>query len=127
MYTSRLNDSLAQVEVLLEDVSSALLSGEPSELESASATLRQAMADLSSLVQAPAVSRQLGADVRKRFEKISQLLSQQRMSLLRRAVVVDRALAVVLPQSAQQSTYSSGSKTAAYRGGAARIYASVAS
>jgi hypothetical protein len=127
MFASRLENSLSQVEQLLEEVSAALLAGEPLVLESASAALRQAMAGLSSLVQSPAGAARVDPALRKRLARVSQILSQQRSNLLRRAVVVDRALATVLPQAAQPQTYSSGIKTPVYRGAAARIYAAVAS
>jgi len=126
MFASRLENSLSQVEQLLEDVSAALLAGDPLVLESASSALRQAMAGLSGLLQGSAASARLDRELRQRLERVSSKLSQQRSNLLRRAVVVDRALAAVLPQAAQAQTYGNGVKTSAYRGGAARIYAAVA-
>jgi hypothetical protein len=74
----------------------------------------------------PGGMQSLNAGMRRRLEKVSLTLSQQRSNLARRAVVVDRALATVLPQAQAPGTYSGG-KAATYRGGAARIYASVAS
>jgi hypothetical protein len=118
--------SLRRVEQLLEDVSAALITGEPLVLEAASTALRQAMADLSARGRAPAAAQSLDAGMRQRLEKVSLTLAQQRANLARRAVVVDRALATVLPQAQPAATYSGG-KTAAYRGGAARIYAMAAS
>lgn len=126
MFATRLENSVSQVEQLLEDVSAALLAGEPLALESASSALRQAMAGLSGVVQSPAVAPHLNHAIRQRLAQISRVLSQQRSNLLRRAVVVDRALATVLPQAAQPQTYVSGVKTPSYRGGGARIYAAVA-
>lgn len=126
MFASRLENSLSQVEQLLEDVSAALVAGEPVVLESASSALRQSVVGLSSLVQASAASASLDEAMRQRLARVSQILSQQRSNLLRRAVVVDRALAAVLPQAAQPQTYASGAKTPTYRGSVARIYAAVA-
>jgi len=126
MFSHRIESNLSQVEQFLEDVSTALLAGDPVVLESASAVLRKGVANLSILMQAPAASAHLDDAMRRRFAHISHVLSQQRSNLLRRAVVVDRALATVLPQSVQPQVYGGGGKTAAYRGGAARIYAAVA-
>lgn len=126
MFASRLENSLSQVERLLEEVSAALLSGEPLVLESASSALRHAVVGLSSLLQGPAASVRLDQALRQRLARVSLTLSQQRSNLLRRAVVVDRALATVLPQAAQTQTYANGAKASAYRGGAARIYAAMA-
>jgi hypothetical protein len=115
---------MLRVEQMLEDVSAALLAGEPLVLEAASTALRQAMAELSA--QGRSTGGLLDADLRQRLEKVSRTLAQQRSNLARRAVVVDRALATVLPQAQQPGTYSGG-KASAYRGGAARIYTNIAS
>jgi hypothetical protein len=115
---------LLRVEQMLEDVSAALLAGEPLVLEAASTALRQAMAELSA--QGRSTAGLLDANLRQRLEKVSRTLAQQRSSLARRAVVVDRSLATVLPQAQPPGTYSGG-KAAAYRGGAARIYTNIAS
>ncbi len=121
-----LDASLLHVEQLLGEVSAALIAGEPLALEAASTALRQAMAELAARGRTPGCLQSLDAGMRGRLEKISLTLAQQRANLARRAVVVDRALATVLPQAQQPGTYSGG-KAAAYRGGAARIYAIAAS
>ncbi|MEO5796076.1 MAG: hypothetical protein ABIP34_14560 [Rhodoferax sp.] len=120
-----LEASLLRVEQLLDEVSAALIAGEPLVLEAASTALRQAMADMAVWGRTPAGLQSLDAGMRHRLEKVSLTLSQQRANLARRAVVVDRALATVLPQAQPASTYSGG-KAATYRGGAARIYAAAA-
>ena len=120
-----LESSLLRVEQLLEEVSAALIAGEPLVLEAASTALRQAMADMAVWGRTPAGLQSLDASMRRRLEKVSLTLSQQRANLARRAVVVDRALATVLPQVQSAATYSGG-KAATYRGGAARIYAAAA-
>ena len=117
---------LSDVEQLLGKVSSALIAGEPEPLEAASTELRHAMVDFARLAQSSAKSQVQDSATRQRLDKVSLLLIQQRESLARRAVVVDRALTIVLPQSQPSSTYSGGTKAAVYRGGAARIYAAVA-
>lgn len=120
-----LEASLQRVEQLLEDVSAALIAGEPLVLEVASTALRQAMADMAVSGRTHANMQAMDVGMRRRLEKVSLTLSQQRTNLARRAVVVDRALATVLPQAQPASTYSGG-KAATYRGGAARIYAAAA-
>ncbi len=119
-----LEASLSHVEQLLSQVSTALIAGEPLELEAASTQLRQAMAHFAALARTPAGAAALGRPLRQRLEKVSQTLTRQRENLLRRAVVVDRELATVLPQAQPPSTYA---PVGTYRGGAARIYAKAAS
>jgi hypothetical protein len=87
--------------------------------------MRQAMAELAVRGRTAAGLQSLDVGMRLRLEKISLTLAQQRANLARRAVVVDRALAAVLPQAQPAATYSGG-KAGAYRGGAARIYAATA-
>ena len=120
-----LEPRLLRVEQLLQEVSAALVTGEPVVLEATSTALRQAMADMAVWGRTPDALQSLNAALRLRLEKVSLTLSQQRANLARRAVVVDRALAIVLPQAQPSATYS-GSKAGAYRGGAARIYAAAA-
>ena len=117
--------SLLRVEQFLAEVSAALVTGEPVVLEAASTALRQAMADMAVWGRTPGSTGSLDADMRRRLEHVSLVLSRQRANLARRAVVVDRALAAVLPQSQPAATYSGG-KVGAYRGNAARIYAAAA-
>ena len=124
--SSGLEASLSSVEQLLDDVSAALLAGEPLVLQAASTSLRQAMMDMARLVPAATGLKSLDENMHKRLAKISLILTQQRESLIRRAVVVDRTLLTVLPQAQSLATYSGGTKASAYRGGAARIYAAVA-
>jgi hypothetical protein len=121
-----LEASLSSVEHLLDDVSAALLAGEPLVLQAASTSLRQAMMDMARLAPAATGLKSLDENMRKRLAKISLTLTQQRESLIRRAVVVDRTLLTVLPQAQSLATYSGGAKASVYRGGAARIYAAVA-
>ena len=120
-----LDASLLRVEQLLNEVSAALIAGEPLVLEATSTALRQAMADMAVWARTPGGLQSLDANMRRRLEKVSLTLSQQRANLARRAVVVDRALATILPQAQPAATYSGG-KAGAYRGGAARIYAAAA-
>ena len=120
-----LEASLLRVEQCLAEVSAALVAGEPLVLEAASTALRQAMADMAVWGRTPAGLQSLDAHMRRRLEKVSLTLSQQRANLARRAVVVDRALAAVLPPTPPAATYSGG-KASAYHGGPARIYAASA-
>ena len=117
--------NLLRVEQLLAEVSSALVAGQPLVLETASTALRQAMADMAVWGRTPAALQSLDTAVRQRLEKVAFALSQQRANLARRAVVVDRAMATLLPQAQPPATYSGG-KAGAYRGSAARIYAAAA-
>ena len=125
-YSIGLEASVSAVEQLLDDVSAALLAGEPLVLEAASVSLRQAMVDMARVVPAATGLKSVNEGMRKRLAKISLTLTQQRENLIRRAVVVDRTLLTVLPQAHSLPTYSGGVKAGAYRGSGARIYAAVA-
>ena len=104
MLPAHLEKSLSEVEAHFNDVSAALVSGEPVALTVASAALRQAALDFSALLQ-----RLTAADVKHnalkpRLTQISNGMALQRESLLRRTALVEMALNTVMP-SAPKATY----------------------
>ena len=120
MTASSIEKELSTLEDRLKAVSAAIISGDALDLETRSRQLRDAMA---SFAQAT-MGRQISDTLRPRLKQISQTLAFQRENLVRRSVLVDRALVSFLPAS-DNSTYShSVGKTAAGAAGAARIYAS---
>ncbi|HSV51903.1 MAG TPA: hypothetical protein VLJ57_07295 [Burkholderiaceae bacterium] len=120
MTASSIEVELSTLEQRLNAVSADLVSGDALELESHSRQLRQAMADFAQAMGGSV----LPPATLSRLVRISQTLARQRENLLRRAVVVDRALASFLPASdAATYSHSLGKKGAAGAAGAARIYA----
>jgi hypothetical protein len=120
MTASSIEVELNTLEARLDAVSAALVSGEAPELEAHSREMRQAMGQFAQAAQA-ASGMTLPPTTLARLVAISQTLARQREQLLRRAVIVDRALASFLPPS-DTPTYSRalGKSTAA---NAARLYA----
>ena len=116
--------NLTEVEQLLEKVSAALLSGRATELEVHSKALREAMLALSGMAPSQKAVLFGHPAMKGRIEKVTLALARQREGMARRAVVVDRALAAVLPR-AESATYAGVGKPA-YRSSVARIYASAA-
>jgi hypothetical protein len=117
MNASSIEQQLSTLEERLQAVSTSLISGEAEGLETHSRQLRQAMADFAQ----SSIGTALPAATLARLARISQTLAFQRENLIRRSVVVDRALASFLPAN-DAATYSQsiGKKSAA---NAARIYA----
>lgn len=95
MTASSIEAELNTLEARLNAVSTALVSGEAPELESHSRQMREAMIAFAQVANGMALPPATLA----RLVKISQTLSRQRENLLRRAVVIDRALASFLPPS----------------------------
>ncbi|APW36624.1 hypothetical protein RD110_04880 [Rhodoferax koreense] len=118
------DSSLTEVEQLLDQVSASLLAGDARALEAHSQSLRDAMLALSSMAASQKAVLFANPTMQHRVAAVSTRLAQQREGLARRAVVVNRALATVLPQS-DAATYA-GRGAPAYRNSAARIYANAA-
>jgi hypothetical protein len=104
MLSPEIEKPLVQIEVQFNAVAAAVNSGDPVALETLSTALRKAAADLFSLLEAaPADSRSL-KELKTRLKKISSGLGIQRESMIRRTVVVERALHAMVPAT-RQSTY----------------------
>jgi hypothetical protein len=120
MTASSIEKELSKLEERLQAVSSAIISGDALDLETRSRQLKDSMA---SFAQAT-VGQQISETLAPRLKQVSQTLAFQRENLVRRSVIVDRALASFLPAS-DTATYShSVGKTTAGAANAARIYAS---
>ena len=96
---------LAKVEICFNDVSAALVSGEPIALEAASAALRQAAIDFSGLFDGLADQDRNNPGLVARLAKIGSGLAAQRESLIRRTALVDLALNTLVPAT-RTGTYS---------------------
>ncbi len=114
MRFDHIEKALSQVENHFDDVSIALVSGEPLALFSASEALRQAALGLSDLLQNLSPSELGSTKLKSRLRALSDGMLVRRESLIRRTVMVERALHSIVP-SAQGTDYV----------GSSRLYASV--
>lgn len=105
MTNERIEIPLERVEFFFNAVSTALLDADPVRLESAAVGLRQASVELSAVLGSDASAASIRSGLDARIKAISSGLSVQRESLIRRSVVVDRALGVIVPVT-RPGTYS---------------------
>lgn len=103
----RTEELLAGVEKTLADVSAALLGGDPNEVLSASTAFKQATLVCADLLQRMTPAELKNPVLGSRLNTIAACLSVRRESLIRRAVLVERALNAVVPAT-RSSTYSGG-------------------
>ena len=89
--------SLTDAERHVAEVAAAILSGEPLSLGIASASLRQATLTLSDAVQRLSPVQRRDPRVSARVRKMAAALALQRESLIRRSVLVERALNTLVP------------------------------
>ena len=104
MLPTPIEAALANAEHCFQDVASALVSGEPVALESASAALRQSAMVLSGGLQRLSPLDLKNAGLKLRLKRLADGMAVQRESLIRRTVLVDRALNSIIP-AASRSTY----------------------
>ncbi len=104
MLPAHLEKALAEVEFHFNDVSAALVSGEPVALTVAGAALRQAAIEFSALLQRLSPADIKHQALKPRLIQISNGMALQRESLLRRTALVEMALHTVMP-SAPKATY----------------------
>lgn len=105
-----IEDALTLAEKHFAELSQALMSGEPVALSESSAKLQSAALDLSALMRrlTPSDPRLEGFETRLR--QLAVALTVRRESLIRRTVLVDRALHTLVPAAAK-STYGVSTKT----------------
>ena len=98
----------ANTERHVAEVAAAVVSGEPQSLGIASASLRQATLTLSDAVQRLSAAQQRDPRVSARVRKMAAALALQRESLIRRTVLVERALNTLVPAT-REVAYAQGS------------------
>jgi hypothetical protein len=104
MFSAHIEKALADVELCFNEVSAALVSGEPLALVNASAALRQAAIDFSGVLQRLAPVDRQNQHLKQRLKKVADGLAAQRQSLIRRTVLVEMALNAVVPAT-RDATY----------------------
>lgn len=104
MFPAHIEKALTDVELFFNDVSAALVSGEPQALATASAALRQAAIDFSALLQGLTPIDLKNQDLTLRLKKLADGMATRRESLIRRTVLVERALNAIVPAT-HSATY----------------------
>jgi hypothetical protein len=98
---------LARVEAQLAAVGQALVTGEHNALEAATSALREASTDFSHCLAQPGAPSVLATnpELQTRVRLAGIALGQHRTQLARRAAVVERSLAAVMPGIPKPVTY----------------------
>jgi hypothetical protein len=105
MFSAHIEDALIEVESHFNDMSRALVSGEPLALGAASAALRQGAIDFSELLQRLTPIELKSRDLKLRLKTLSDGMAVRRECLIRRTVLVERALNAIVPATCS-TTYS---------------------
>lgn len=105
MLPAHLEEALIVIERHFNEMSAALVSDEPAALVAASTALRQAAIDFSELLQRLTPTELTSKDLKARLKKLSDGMVSRRESLIRRTVLVARALNAVVPATCN-TTYS---------------------
>lgn len=101
---------LADAELHMRNVASAIVSGEPQALSIAATSLRLAALALAQALPRPDSTGQIDSATKRRVRILARALAQQRESLLRRSALIDRALHALVPASRVDS-YAPGGST----------------
>jgi uncharacterized coiled-coil protein SlyX len=107
---TNIEETFALAEQCFEELSQALLSGEPAALAESSTKLQRAALELSVLVNRMPPKDPLAQAFKARLKKLATGLNVRRESLIRRTVLVDRALNALVPATVK-STYGTSGKT----------------
>ncbi len=105
-----IEEAFALTEQCFEELSQALVSGEPTTLAESSAKLQRAALQLSLLLGRLAVADPRAQVFKARLKKLASGLNVRRESLIRRTVLVDRALNALVPATVR-TTYGASAKT----------------
>ena len=104
MLSGQLEAALKRIEKQFQDLSVALVNGEPVALESASVAMRQASIDFSAFVQGLSRAERKDPQLAIRLKALADGLSVRREALIRRTALVERELNTILPGQ-QEATY----------------------
>jgi hypothetical protein len=109
MSITNAQQQLGLLESQLKAVSGALLGADSKDVHSSSATLQKLAVDLLQLRNQGGLNGVDATHVALRLQALAQGMAIVRETLLRRSAYVDRALAVLVPQTQAQATYSDSS------------------
>ena len=101
---AHIEQALAEVELCFSQVSAALVSGEPVVLATASTALRLLAIDFAALLQGLTPIELKNKNLKPRLKHLADGMAVHRESLIRRTVVVQRALNAIVPAT-HSATY----------------------
>jgi hypothetical protein len=104
MLSPAIEKPLSQIEGQFKDISAAVDSGDPAVLEAAGLALRQAAVEFFNLLGGLSADVRSGKELKARLKMLANGLAIQRQGLIRRTVVVERALHAMVPAT-RESTY----------------------
>ena len=103
-FPAHIDKALTDVELQLSAVSAALVSGEALALASASTALRQAAIDFSQCLHSLTPAERADHRLKSRLKQLADEMAARRESLIRRSVLVERALNAIVPAT-RSATY----------------------
>lgn len=109
MLSPHVAETLVRIEKQCDAVTAAAMNGNPTALQTASLALRQAAVDFSGLLEGAALPVALTRKLRLRLKRLAGEIAGQRECLVRRSVVVERALHAMVPAT-QNTTYAAATK-----------------
>lgn len=118
MAAEQFDQRLTEIETLQAELQALLATGAAPAIAPQAAALRLAML---ALAHAAAEHPPIDATRRQRLQNVAHGLARQREHLARHAVLVERGLAVLVPQASP--TYEAPGRAGAFRGSAPRLYA----
>lgn len=104
MFPPHIEAALTEVELCFDEVSVAIVSGEPLALASASAALQQAAMGFSALLLRLTPIDLKHGSLKLRLKRLADGMAARRESLIRRTVLVERALNTIVPAT-HNTTY----------------------
>ncbi|MBK9235766.1 MAG: hypothetical protein IPO19_06795 [Rhodoferax sp.] len=117
-----LESALAQIELRFAAVSAKLIAGEPLALAEAASAMQQVAVEFSQVAPSLSLTASSAAALNARVRRVAAGMAIQRENLIRRQVVVQRALDAILPAAQgvaypkTSSPYSSvGRQTGAFK------------
>ncbi len=109
MSLTTLEQQLSLLEAQFNAVSSALIAVDPVDVQASSSQLQQLAVDFLHMLDDCGRNSLHAPHLALRLQALAQGMPLVRENLLRRSAYVERALALLVPQAAQQSTYSDSS------------------
>lgn len=111
MNAAHIQNVLNAAERCSDEVAAALVSGESAALEPAASALRQSAIELSALLQRLTRQELDAAALQPRLKNLADRMAMQRENLIRRTVLVERALAVIVPATGAPTGYGQASRS----------------
>lgn len=109
MDSKLLDDAVGELELRSQAISDALRCGDAAAVLSASQSLRDIVVDASRLMREISTPEGQRASLVARLRRLAKLMVAQREGLIRRTVMVERNLEILVPAAIRTATYGSSS------------------